>query len=462
MKVVFALLVILSSAYGQCRGPGCAAPPGPIVAPVTWDGTTWVSASAAGDPHYTTFDGRFHDTMVSGLFTVVKNKLVNVQAYAMACNGPANTHIRCNRQVYIRLTPTDTEALTIVYGVSWGDSSVITSLIPDPVVINEVGGRNATVKVPCNANENGGVAKSPCRNFNSLYPSTTTTWLNGKYVISMNEATSELSIGTAAAFEKNDGVAFRATIGRYFLSIGLPTSTNHKTNTNGLLGFYDGLASNDFGFTFNGAASNVPPGTGRLNDGSVQNWASTFSAGTISNPAIVNGPYPIKNGVVTFGKDLKTHLMQTAVDNSAGNSVPDASALSDIFKVNFATLQDAQDASTICSGLIADTKSEVFKNCMMDAAINPQLAKSNSDAAAASQANSAPSSSTSNTIAGLDPGTFIAVIVVSSVLFLSMVTIGYLYWRNHKLKEEVDQYALMIHPTANGASTSSSSVAIEL
>lgn len=226
---------------------------------------TFRTAAAGGDPHFDTYDGAHHDTMIAGWFTWAQNPVINVQGYSQLGCMPVQYPNTCLRSTVVRITPPGTgESLTVSWGI-WPPTGAVQN-----VVIHDSTNPANNVNVP--------FAQLGSRSF-----------LNGKYQVSNRGNLVINPIGEAVA---DPELAVSLTQGTYYLALTLPNIAPHRGHTNGLFGAYPGHGNrNDLANIF------------RKRDGSAVAWNAYEWAASF----VLTGPHG-SNPPIDIGLQRPLHM----------------------------------------------------------------------------------------------------------------------------------------------------------
>ena len=320
----------------------------------------FATATASGDPHVDTFDGKHHDTMVQGWFTWVKNPVVHIQAYSQLGCMPASTPNTCMRAAVLQITPPgSSDRLTVAWG-SWPGAPAQNVVIQDST--------------------GAGVNVAPGQFKGGVY-------FNGRYKVDMKDGKLHVSpVGAAAA---DPALAVSAAWGQYFLSVTLPKAAPHMGATNGLMGFFNGDGQSSAAAVFrqrDGSPAGISDKMmfhGKHIAKPVEAWAASFvvSAASGVNPPIA---LDLTNGLKGFNKhhtylEMEAALLLEASSHLTEFSLEPRASKPQVFATVVPAVTPEKQAfcTSLLKGLIKNKKAyaKQHQSCLMDAEA-PSVARS--------------------------------------------------------------------------------------
>jgi len=308
--------------------------------------TALASCSISGDPHWTTFDGVFHDFQGRGTFVLAENHMISVQMTTLPCNQASLVAVTCLSYITVGFyDPSNTAQSPDV--VQYGN--FLGTITPLQVVICS----NPATPGQCSAatTYNPAALRAPIILSNG---NVAVSW-DGANVVIQNS-------GTQNGFYGIGATTFKITIGNVAAVLSFPMTEPWMYTTIGLCGYFNGNPTDDFSnstyFQYLTSAS-----AQRFNGPVVNLWANNFAVytGGVNPPlTLVHDQYWNEQGMLVQGGQtvpapyIPTPAVQAALD-----------------QLLFPSLTVYEAFSTMCTTI---TQSQAqFQNCMYDAAAVPDF-----------------------------------------------------------------------------------------
>jgi hypothetical protein len=303
------------------------------------------SCSLSGDPHWTTFDGVFHDFQGQGTFVLAENHMLTVQMTTIPCNPAAPYPVTC--LAYMT--------------VGFYDPS---NLAQQPDVVqygNFLGTITPLTVVICSNPATPGVCSSP-----TVHPTPFADILiaNGNVKVTWDAADGYVIIqnsGVQNGFYGVGATPFSIVIGDVLGVLNFPKTEPWLFSTVGLCGYFNGNPDDDFsnGTLFQYLTSAAAQ---RFNGPVVNVWGNNFAVYTGGpNPplTLAHDKYWDEQGMLTQGVTVSKPI------------IPTAQMQAQLDQLLFPSLTSYEAFAAMCNSVT--TTDNQFQNCMYDAAAVPDF-----------------------------------------------------------------------------------------
>jgi hypothetical protein len=309
------------------------------------------SCSVSGDPHWTTFDGVYHDFQGQGTFVLAENHMVTVQYTTARCNLAAPTPVTC--VVYVT--------------VGFYDPSDRTGQQPPDIVqYGNFLGQITPLKIQtCPYTPNPTCTTTTY--FPANYPSATNpiTIADGNVNVYWEPTNQWIVIqnsGQSSSFYGIGNQPFNIVIGDVMVALNFPKIEPWMFSTVGLCGYFNGNPADDFSnstlFQYLTSAA-----AQRFNGAVVNLWANNFAVYTNGPNApltLVHHKYWNEEGfLVSGGVTVPKPLIPTPSQQAAMDALL------------FPSLSVYETFQAMCQS-VTNTDA-AFQNCMYDAAAVPDI-----------------------------------------------------------------------------------------